>query len=222
MKFTSTESGRLNKILANTGVYSRREADKAIENAKITVNSKIAVIGQQIQKGDIIEIKTNTQDLVYFLYNKKKGEILDKKEFIKLNKKYILSPIDKIDKDGEGLTLYSNDYIFINKILSPENKIEKEYNITTRESIRAGIPEILLRGVNTQEDQYAPVKKAEIFEDNPRQIRITLIENKKHDIRRMLNALNLTVNVLKRIRIAKWKSINLKSGTYIEINPQDI
>ncbi len=170
----------------------------------------------------IIEIKDIQKETLYFLYYKKRGEITDIKQFTKGNKTYTLSSVGRLDKDSEGLIFYSNDNIFIQHILSPEYKTEKEYIVTTKENIRSGIADILLKGVQTQEDIYAPAKAVTLFEDNPKQIRIVLIEGKKHEIRRILNALNLTINSLKRIRIAFWKNTNIKVGSYIEISQEEI
>lgn len=222
MKFTSKDSGRLNKILANIGLYSRREVDKIIEGKKIYVNNILAKLGQQIKTGDTIDIKEENKENKYFLYYKKQGEVTDKKIFISGNKKYTLSPTGRLDKESEGVIFYSNDNIFIDKILSPENETQKEYIVKTREPIRVGITSILKRGVETQEGNYKGVVNAEISKENPKSIKICLIEGKKHEIRRMLNALGLTITNLKRVRIANWKSNKILPGKYIELSKEEI
>lgn len=223
MKLISKESDRLNKILANLGLYSRREADKIIEAGKVFVNNKKAILGQKVEIGDEINIKEIERDNKYFLYYKKVGETTDKKKFISDTKKeYTLSPLGRLDKESEGLILYSNDNIFIDKILSPKNKTEKEYIVKTKENIRNGIPSILLRGVQTDIESYNGVVKAELNKNDNKIIKITLTEGKKHEIRRMLNALNLTIINLKRTRIDKWKIGKLLPGKYIEIPTDQI
>jgi pseudouridine synthase len=121
-------------------------------------------------------------------------------------------PIGRLDKDSEGLLIYTNDFRIIEAMLNPENEFEREYIVTVKETATPRVKTILERGIITQEGEYSPVKRVNLEEENRHIINIVLIEGKKHEIRRMLNALSLTITSLRRIRFTFLKLGNTKSG----------
>ena len=96
--------------------------------------------------------------------------------------------------------IYSNDYRIVEELLNPKNEFEREYHVSVRENTSPRVKIILERGISTREAEYAPAKKVTIDNENKNSIKIILTEGKKHEIRRMLNALNLTILSLKRVR----------------------
>lgn len=211
------ETVRLNKYLSESGILSRREADKLISEKKIHINDKIAILGDKVKNGDSLFINQKLEKLKYFIYNKKRGE----ETSYKIKEETRLEPIGRLDKESEGLLIYSNDFRIVEKLLNPENKLEREYWVTVREKTSPRVKNILEKGINTREANYAPAKKVTISEDDKNLIKIVLTEGKKHEIRRMLNALNFTILSLRRIRFEFLKIENLRSGQIRELTPTE-
>lgn len=209
---------RINKFLADYGVASRREIDKLIEAKKIHLNDKVALLGDRVRNGDSIFVNEKIETYKYFIYNKKRGE----ETVFKMINNVRYEPIGRLDKESEGLLIYSNDYRIVERLLNPENKFEREYVVTVRENTSPRVKNILEQGIHTREADYAPAKKVVISEENKNIIKITLTEGKKHEIRRMLNALNLTINTLKRVRFLFLKLDNLKSGQKRELKKDEV
>jgi 23S rRNA pseudouridine2604 synthase len=212
MKFTVKNTGRINKAIQDTGMYSRREADSLIERRKVHVNDTFGVLGMQVREGDSIEIRSGTaqieKKLEYALYYKPIGEVTSTKEAELLKG---LHPVGRLDKESEGLLVYTNDPTLTETLMNPENKIEKEYRVKTREKSSPRVPRIMMSGMYTQEEKYAPAKMVKV-DDGGHHLTVVLVEGKKHEIRRMLNALNMTIISLKRIRIHNLKIGTMKPG----------
>lgn len=208
---------RVNKYLADSGIFSRREADKIISEKKIHINNKIAILGDKVKNGDSIFINQKLEKFKYFLYNKPRGE----ETTFKIIDKIRYEPIGRLDKESEGLLIYSNDYSIVEQLLNPKNGFEREYYVTVRENTSPRVKEILERGIVTKEGKYSPAKKVTLDEDNKKLITITLTEGKKHEIRRMLNALNLTIISLKRVRFLFLKLNKIKPGQMKELSESD-
>ena len=209
---------RINKFLAEAGILSRREIDKLISQNKIHINDRVAILGEKVKNGDNIILNYKLEKLKYFIYNKKRGE----ETAFKIQEGVRYEPIGRLDKESEGLLIYSNDYKIVERLLNPKNKIEREYLVRTREKATPRVKTILERGIDTAEAKYAPAKKVVLDDENRYIINITLIEGKKHEIRRMLNALNLTINSLKRIRFGFIRLQNLRPGQIREIRKEEI
>ena len=206
IKVTTKESVRINVFLRDEGVGSRRAIDEYITKKYIKINGKSASLGSKVSKGDIISISNPDKNLIYALYNKPRGEITDKHPELKG-----CEPMGRLDKESEGLLLYTNDYRVSDALLNPKYGREKEYEIVIREKATPRVVTLLKRGIYTQEGTFAPVKAVTIYKEG-HSLRIILTEGKKHEIRRMLNALNLTVMSLKRTRIMSFVVHGLKSG----------
>lgn len=207
---------RINKFLADNGVGSRRNIDKLLSENKIKVNNKIATLGQKIKQKDIITIDTSDKKYIYALYNKPRGETTNK-----IKKLPECEPVGRLDKESDGLLLYTNDYRVVDALLNPKNKREKEYEVKVREKATPRVETILMRGIKTREATYAPVKNVKIYGEG-RNIRIIITEGKKHEIRRMLNALNLTILSLKRVRIMSFSVRGIKEGEVHILNDRQI
>jgi 23S rRNA pseudouridine2604 synthase len=203
---TNKEEVRINAFLRDQGFGSRRSIDNAIESNLVTINKKIATLGSKVKKGDVVSIKTLYKKPIYALYHKPRGEVTGK-----LEKLEGCEPLGRLDKESEGLLLYSNDYRLVDALLNPKFKREKEYEVTIREKATPRVVTILKRGISTQEASYAPVKAVSIYNEG-HSLKIILTEGKKHEIRRMLNALNLTVLSLKRVRILSFVIHGLRQG----------
>jgi len=209
---------RLNKYLSEIGIFSRREADKLIEKKLIHINDKIANLGDRIKDKDSIFINQEETIKKYFIYYKPYGEETTFKIFQEIR----YEPIIRLEKESEGLLLYSNDFRIIESLLNPDNNIEIEYLVTTKEKSTPRVKTILERGIKTQEEEYAPVRLVTLDDENRQILQIILTEDKKHGIRRMLNALNLTILSMKRIRFDFLTLSRLKPGSFKELTDLEI
>lgn len=198
---------RINVFLRNEGVGSRRTVDDFITKKYVSINGKTATLGSKVFNNDVIQIKNIEKKLTYALYNKPRGEITGR-----IPQLPDCEPLGRLDKESEGLLLYSNDYRVVDALLNPKYGREKEYEVVVREKATPRVITLLKKGIYTQEATYAPVKSVAIHNDG-HAITIVLTEGKKHEIRRMLNALNLTVVSLKRTRIMSFVVRGLKAGT---------
>ena len=208
---------RINKYLSDVGICSRREADKLIESGIVAINNKTAKLGSKVKAGDIVEVKVEQKPLEYFAYYKPKGEITGP-----VNRMPNMHPVGRLDKESEGILIYTNDHTLVDDLLNPKNKIEKEYNVKVREKATPRVKRLLELGIVTQEESYDPAKLVSIDEEDARNIKIILTEGKKHEIRRMLNALNLTIDSLKRVRIQNMRIKNMRPKEIRKIERSEI
>ncbi len=216
IKVTSKEEKRINVFLRDEGIGSRRTIDDYITKGYITINKIPATLGSKVKHNDIVTVKTLAKDLVYALYHKPRGEVTGRIEALPG-----CEPLGRLDKESEGLLLYSNDYRVVDALLNPKFAREKEYEVVIREKATPRVITLLKKGIRTQEAQYAPVKAVTIYNEGY-SLKIILTEGKKHEIRRMLNALNLTVMSLKRVRIMSFVIHGLKSKAVHILTPKQV
>lgn len=212
----NNEPIRLNKYLSDSGIVSRRKADSLISLGLVMINDRVAVLGDKVKNKDIISMQLPGHAPLYALYYKPRGEVTGKVSDLPG-----CEPVGRLDKESEGLLLYTNDYRVIDALLNPIHAREKEYEVVIREKATPRVETLLKKGIRTQEAQYAPVRDIKIYEDGHR-LRITLTEGKKHEIRRMMNALNLTIVSLKRIRIMSFLIHGLTPGKLHVLSPRQV
>ena len=227
---------RLQKILAEMGIASRRKAEEMIIEGRVTVNGKVATIGM---KADLNRdhIKLNGKLLirpepkVYLIVNKPKGVVTSLhdpegrptiKDFLK-GVKYRVFPVGRLDYDSEGLLLLTNDGNFTHTVLHPSKKIPKTYLVKVREVLEDDEIEKLRKGIRLEDGVTAPAKVKRIRKtENNSWLEITLHEGKKRQIRRMLDKVGHPVLKLKRIRINGIELGNLESGKYRYLMPDEV
>lgn len=225
---------RIQKILAQAGIASRRKAEELITEGRVTVNGKIAILGMKadIEK-DYIKVDgklLRPERKIYLIFNKPRGVVtslydpegrLTIKDFIK-DIKLRVFPVGRLDYDSEGLLLITNDGDFAHSILHPSKKISKTYLVKIK-----GIPteeklQTLRKGVRLEEGLTAPAKVVKIREsDKNCWLQITIYEGKKRQVRRMLEKIGHPVLRLKRIAIGNLKLGSLKPGQFRYLMPDD-
>jgi 23S rRNA pseudouridine2605 synthase len=227
---------RIQKILAEIGIASRRKAEEMIIEGRVTVNGKVATIGM---KADLNRdhIKLNGKLLirpepkVYLIVNKPKGVVTSLhdpegrptiKDFLK-GVKYRVFPVGRLDYDSEGLLLLTNDGNFTYAVLHPSKKIPKTYLVKVREVLEDDEIEKLRKGIRLEDGVTAPAKVKRIRKtEHNSWLEITLHEGKKRQIRRMLDKVGHPVLKLKRIRINGIELGNLESGKYRYLMPDEV
>ncbi len=221
---------RINKYAANKGWASRREADLLIEKGLILINGKKAVIGQKIQQGDDVQLVGKTKEKKYLAYYKGRGVLttcpaLGEIDIVgRIKKDYKITdvnPVGRLDKDSEGLIILSNDGRITGPILNASLKHEKVYDVTLDKNVTSILIHSVQRGVNIEGYVTKPAKAVK-HPRNPRRILITLIEGKKHQIRRMCAALGYQVQSLKRIQIMNIELGKLKPNQYRKIDGAEL
>ena len=220
---------RLNKYLSDSGLCSRREADRLIESGKVMVNDKPALMGQKVTKADKIYVDGKKVDfeenLVLIAFNKPEGIecTTDKSnpdnviDYISYPKKIFY--IGRLDKDSFGLLLLTNDGDLANKIAKSVNNHEKEYIVKTNKKINGDFIEKMSNGVAILD---TVTKKCKVEKIDDFTFRIILTQGLNRQIRRMCKALGYKVVSLERIRIMNIRLGNLAKGTYRNVTREEI
>ena len=221
---------RINKFLAHKGFTTRRNADVLIGKKRVFVNGKPAVIGQQIEGTDRVEIQDHdTSQYRYILYYKPRGVITHSPEShetdiaTRIKKDHSLTgvfPIGRLDKDSEGLMLLTNDGRVTERILNPEHGHEREYQVTVDKRVTRNFLSLMEKGVQIEKYKTKPAK-ATADTGNQTVFTITLTEGKKHQVRRMCAALGYQVQKLKRTRMLNLEIKNLRPGAIYELKPKE-
>ncbi|MCB6611403.1 pseudouridine synthase [[Clostridium] symbiosum] len=216
---------RLNKYLSESGVCSRREADRLIEAGKVTVDGKTAVTGMKVLPSQAVTVDGKTvggkDRPVLLAVNKPRGIVCttsdkDRAENIVEFLKYPVRiyPIGRLDKDSEGLLLMTNQGELVNRILRSRYGHEKEYLVTVDKPVTKDFIEKMSRGVEILDTCTKPCEAEKTGECS---FRIILTQGLNRQIRRMCEALGFHVKTLKRIRIMNMKLGNLRTGESREI-----
>lgn len=228
---------RIQKMLSECGIASRRKAEKMVADGLVTINGTKAKIGDQvdIQKDKIQvngQIVSKSKKSYYLMLNKPRGYIsttndeMGRKCVIDLISSKIpekVYPIGRLDKDSEGLLLLTNDGEFANSIIHPSNHIEKKYRVTTHPSITEDQLTKLSIGIDIDGRRATAHKIDVIVSEKDRSVlEITLKEGRNRQIRKMCEAVGLKVARLKRISIGQVKLGMLKIGDFRELTFEEI
>ena len=199
---------RLNKYISETGVCSRREADKLIEAGRVTCNGALAALGTQVGETDEVRIDGRLLGLrkkpIYIALNKPAGITCTTETHVEGNiidlvgHKERIFPIGRLDKDSEGLILLTNDGDIVNEILRSENNHEKEYLVTVERPVTDLSLKMMADGVKIMGEVTKPCKVSRV---NAKTFRMILTQGLNRQIRRMCSALGYRVQHLRRIRI---------------------
>ncbi len=219
---------RINKYFSETGICSRREADKFIEQKRITINGKVAVMGDRVSSDD--EIRLNGKLIaekenkpIYLAFNKPKGIVCttdtrrEKNNIIDyINYPERIFPIGRLDKGSTGLILLTNDGDIVNKILRARNNHEKEYLVTVKPAITTSFIQKMANGIPILDTvtRNCYVEQVDKF-----RFKIILTQGLNRQIRRMCEYLDYRVTQLERYRImninldvplGKWRYLTKK------------
>lgn len=220
---------RLNKFIAETGFCSRREADKFIEDGRVTINGIVPELGTKVSNRDEIRIDGKLihekhEKSVYLAFNKPVGiecttnlevrnNIVD---YINYHKR--IFPIGRLDKASEGLIFMTNDGDIVNKILRARNNHEKEYTVTVNKQITDRFIERMGNGIPILE---TITRKCKVEQISQFIFKIVLTQGLNRQIRRMCEYLSYEVVALKRIRIINI-SLDIQVGRYRDLTDLEI
>ncbi|MCD5381327.1 MAG: pseudouridine synthase [Candidatus Pacebacteria bacterium] len=221
---------RINKYLAHTGVASRREADELITKNKVQINGEAAVMGQQVNENDKVNVLGKTKAKSYLAYYKGRGIITHSPAShetdiaTRLAKDYGIShvsPIGRLDKDSEGLMIISNDGRITGPLLDPESDHEKEYDVMVDKRVSGMFVRAMTAGVDIEGYRTKPAKVTASTK-NDKRFSIILTEGKKHQIRRMCAALGYQIQTLRRVRVMNIEIGKLKPNQYRKIQGDEL
>jgi 23S rRNA pseudouridine2604 synthase len=230
MKKQPPEQGiQINKYISNAGFCSRREADKLIEDARVTINDDIALAGSRVHPGDVVAIDgeklKSKQRPIYIALNKPVGitsttDMSDKTNIIRfMNHPKRIFPVGRLDKDSEGLILLTNDGDIVNKILRAGNNNEKEYVVTVDKELTPEMIRQMGAGVRILGEKTKPCY---IRQEGQRRFRIILKQGLNRQIRRMCETFGYKVKTLKRIRIMHIELGTLATGKWRYLTPEEM
>ena len=222
-----TEKIRLNKFISDSGVCSRREADKFIETGKVQVNGHRAVVGELVSpkdkvmlNGQWIEAKVG-EDFVFIAFNKPVGVISTTEvgvkdsiiDFIGYHER--IFPIGRLDKESQGLIFLTNNGDIVNKILRAGNNHEKEYLVTVNKPIT---DDFIARMGNGVPMLGETTKKCKVTKESTFTFRIVLVQGLNRQIRRMCEYFEYEVAKLERVRIMNIHLKGIPTGEWRPLN----
>jgi 23S rRNA pseudouridine2604 synthase len=223
------DSISLNKYISDTGICSRREADKYIEAGRVLLNGVVAAKGNRVEAGDQVlldgkPLRQNPQR-IYLAFHKPRGltcttDLRDKSNVISyINHPQRIFPIGRLDKDSEGLIFLTNDGDIVNKILRSRNGHEKEYIVVVDKPLAPDFVQRMSRGIPIL---GTTTKKCHVEQKGRSTFKIILTQGLNRQIRRMCEYLGYEVVKLKRTRIMSLKLEDLAAGEWRYFTEEEV
>ncbi len=231
------EKIRLQKLIAESGLCSRRKAEEYIKQGKVKVNGRVASIGDGATLKDVISVDgeriylSKKREKYYIMLNKPRGYVttmsdeLDRKCVTELLEDFPerVYPIGRLDRNSEGLLLFTNDGKFANDIMHPSRHVSKTYRVTVRPGITDEQLVQLSEGVVIDDRKTLPANVTVLTQEQGRVVlQIVIREGRNRQVRKMCEAVGLEVARLKRTAIGPVKLGMLKPGTYRELNSEEL
>lgn len=220
---------RINKFLSESGFCSRREADKLLEDGRITINGLAPEMGTKVSSSDEVRvdgklIREKTEKPIYLAFYKPVGIECTTNQNVRdnivdyINYPQRIFPIGRLDKASEGLIFMTNDGDIVNKILRARNNHEKEYIVTVNRPITEKFIERMGNGIPILE---TVTRKCKVEQISQYVFRIILTQGLNRQIRRMCEYLDYDVVALKRIRIINI-SLDIHVGRYRNLTDEEV
>jgi 23S rRNA pseudouridine2604 synthase len=226
----SDSTTRLNKYISESGLCSRRAADRYIEQGAVIINGKKAKVGDQVYFGDIVTVNGQTiepkevENTILIAYNKPVGITSTTEAGIKsnivdhVNHSERVFPIGRLDKDSQGLIFLTNNGDLVNKILRAGNNHEKEYIVTVNKPVTDSFLAGMAKGVPVL---GVMTKKCKVVKEGPSTFKVTLIQGLNRQIRRMCEHFGFEVVKLERVRIMNVNLKGIPVGEWRELTPEE-
>ncbi|MDB5019312.1 MAG: rRNA pseudouridine synthase [Pedobacter sp.] len=227
----SDSSTRLNKYISESGLCSRRAADRYIEQGSVFINGRKAKVGDKVLFGDVVQVNgqtiepQQTENSVLIAFNKPVGITSTTEAGVPsnivdyVNHSERVFPIGRLDKDSQGLIFLTNNGDLVNKILRAGNNHEKEYLVTVNKPITPAFLEAMSKGVPIM---GVMTKKCKISRESTFVFKITLIQGLNRQIRRMCEHFGFEVTKLERTRIMNVTLKGIPVGEWRELTPEEM
>ena len=231
------EKTRIQKIIADSGYCSRRKAEALISAGKVTVNGRPVKLGDKAGGRDIISVNgeriyvPKKKNNLYIMLNKPRGYVTTMND--ELGRRCVTElledvgervyPVGRLDRNSEGLLLFTNDGNFANSIMHPSKEITKTYRVTVRPDINDGQLVALSEGVVIDGRKTLPATVVVKVKEPGRVVLLmTIKEGRNRQIRKMCEAVGLEVARLRRISIGPLKLGMLKPGAHRELTAEEL
>ncbi|MBO4298539.1 MAG: 23S rRNA pseudouridine(2604) synthase RluF [Clostridia bacterium] len=225
------EGVRLNKWIAESGLCSRREADRLIAEGRVTIDGRRGALGDRVLPGMTVlvngrDARARTQkQQVYIALNKPVGvvctadprEPMNVVDFVGHPQR--IFPVGRLDKDSEGLLLLTSDGEIVNRILRAAGRHEKEYLVEVDKPITSDFLNRMAEGVPILDTVTLPCR---VTREDRQRFRIVLVQGLNRQIRRMCEALGYKVTSLRRERVMNIRLGRLKSGHWRNLTPAEL
>ncbi|MBK0031053.1 23S rRNA pseudouridine(2604) synthase RluF [Erwinia sp. S43] len=222
---------RLNKYISESGICSRRDADRYIEQGNVFINGKRATVGDRVSDGDVVKVNgqliepRDAEDLVLIALNKPVGIVSTTEDGEKdnivdfVNHSKRIFPIGRLDKDSQGLIFLTNHGDLVNKILRAGNNHEKEYLVT----VNKPVTEEFIRGLGAGVPMLGTVtKKCKVKKESTFVFRIILVQGLNRQIRRMAEHFGYEVTKLERTRIMNVSLKGVPPGEWRDLTDDEL
>jgi len=227
---------RLQKVIAQAGIASRRKAEELITNGQVKVNGIVVTeLGTKVSESD--EVLVNNKPIEkevkeYYLLNKPRGVVTttqddkNRRTVVDLiNTNARIFPVGRLDYDTTGALLLTNDGEFANIITHPKSEIDKVYVAKLNGIIKGEQINRLKNGIELDGVLVKPsrVKLKKVNnENNTSTVEIIIHEGKNHQVKRMFESVGILVDKLKRERIGIFNLLGLQSGEYRKLTPKEV
>lgn len=231
------EKIRIQKIMSDCGFCSRRKAEELIREGRVKLNGRPVKLGDKAAVRDNISVDgqriyvPKKKKNVYIMLNKPRGYVTTMSD--ELGRKCVTEllegvdervyPVGRLDRNSEGLLLFTNDGAFANSIMHPAKQISKTYRVTVRPDIDDEQLVSLSEGIELDGRKTLPASVVVKDKTSGRVVLlITIKEGRNRQIRRMCEAVGLEVARLRRISVGPLKLGMLKPGTYRELTAEEL
>lgn len=226
---------RLDKYLCDCGLGTRSEVKTLIKKGQIRVNDEVIKdAGFSVnESSDSVSFQNKAvqyKKYTYYVLNKPQGVVSTKEQdgeksaydFLPENLKNNLSAVGRLDKDTEGLLLFTDDGDLNHRLLSPKSHVWKTYEVTCEKDVTEEDLKLLSEGITIDGELTLPAKAA--YLDAKNKISLSICEGRFHQVKKMLQATCNKVVFLKRTAFGKLdlNRLNLRAGSGCEIEPKDI
>ncbi|WP_395344232.1 23S rRNA pseudouridine(2605) synthase RluB [Ningiella sp. W23] len=235
-------SEKLQKVLANNGVGSRREMERWIEDGRVSVNGNVATLGDRVEANDQIRVDGNPLARAkeksacrVLMYNKPEGELCSRKDpegratvFDRLphivGERWIA--VGRLDINTSGLLLFTNDGELANRLMHPSHEVEREYAVRVFGEVKPATLRTLCKGVEL-EDGMAKFNHIHVRPGDEESLNqwynVTLSEGKNREVRRLWESQGLQVSRLIRVRYGNLEMFKrLPQGAWIELDLKNV
>lgn len=223
---------RLQKYLSRAGVASRREAERWIVQGRVAINGAVVrELGTRVADGDRVKVDGRTvevQVVEWLMLNKPAGQLTTRRDpgraptvYDSLPREYANLPyVGRLDRETEGLLLFTNEGDLANALLHPSNQVEREYQVWVDEPLSEHTRALLKRGVPLEDGPARAVSVGRGVPDRGlTRFSLVVAEGRKREVRRMMDAVNRPARRLRRIRfgllaldptldVGKWKRLD--------------
>ena len=231
------EKNRIQKVIADAGFCSRRKAEELISSGRVKLNGHPVKLGDKAAFNDIITIDgekitvPKKKNFIYIMLNKPRGYVTTMSD--ELDRRCVTEliedvgervyPVGRLDRNSEGLLLFTNDGEFANSIMHPSKHISKTYRVNVRPDISDDQLVKMSEGIVIDGQKTLPANIVVKTKEPGRVVMlITIHEGRNRQIRKMCEAVGLEVARLKRISVGPIKLGMLKPGTWRELSAEEL